>query len=632
VLLAQADEAPADTRPDRDTAWAAYEAASDTVRDKARARLDAIDAVGDLVAMGVTRTEALRAIADQNGVSEKTLWNWCDLITGIAHEDRIAYLVPRHGRTTGRTKAGLDPEFFALIKSDYLRPEQPSLTSCYDRACRIARAEGLPIAPIHQVRRAYKGAVSKPTEVFFRKGAQALRQFYPHQTRDKSAMSAMECVQGDYHKFDLFVQWPGEDLPIRPQGVFFSDVYSGKILAHRLSVTANSHTVQLTIGDMIRAWGVPKSVLLDNGREFAAKSITGGTPTRFRFKVTEDDLPGLLPTLGVKVHWATPYSGQSKPIERAFRDLCDRVSKHPAFSGAYTGNGPEAKPENYGDRAIPLADFIAVLDVELAEHNAREGRRSEVAFGTSFDAAFEASYKRTPIQRASAEQERLWLLSVEKLRAGNGNGELKLQGNRYWSEWMYRIAGQVVAARFDPDALHDPLHVYDMDGKYIGAAECLDRGGFLDVSSAREVARKRGQYVRAERDKARATRELHAAEIAARLKASQPEVTATTLPQADVVQIVPAHPKAPRPVRPPAPASASRIAAGVTRLSDRRAEVASEETDEQRFARAIELEAQQAAGEALTQAQSDWLAEYQLSAAYRGRKRTQRLFGDKGEL
>ena len=59
---------------------------------------------------------------------------------------------------------------------------------------------------------------------------------------------------------------------------------------------------------------------------------------------------GILPLLGVRVHRTLPYSGQSKPIERAFRDFCDAIAKHPLLAGAYTGNSPSSQPANYGSR------------------------------------------------------------------------------------------------------------------------------------------------------------------------------------------------------------------------------------------------------------------------------------------
>uniref|UniRef100_UPI0039800C3B transposase domain-containing protein n=1 Tax=Salmonella sp. s54836 TaxID=3159673 RepID=UPI0039800C3B len=90
--------------------------------------------------------------------------------------------------------------------------------------------------------------------------------------------------------------------------------------------------------DVVERYGIPHHAWLDNGRGFASKLLTGGVANRYRFKVREEDPTGILVALGVQIHWATPYHGQAKPIERAFRDLCDRVAKHPAFAGAYTGH------------------------------------------------------------------------------------------------------------------------------------------------------------------------------------------------------------------------------------------------------------------------------------------------------
>jgi hypothetical protein len=459
--------APRAARPDAAEAWARFEAAGDGPRAEAEHRLAAITQVEALEGAGLARSAAVAQVARARGSSAATVWNWLRLVDGVEMADRLACLVD--GRAVRRApgmRSDPDDEFCELVRSNWLRDAKYSLKAAYDDAVEIWAEEkrNSPIPPVHQVRRWMKIHVSKPTEVFWRKGAEALKRFYPAQTRSKAFMEPLECVQGDYHKFDVFVWWPGHDTPIRPQLMAWSDVYSGKMLAWRLSPTANSHTVQLVTGDLIRKWGVPKSVLIDNGREFANKAMTGGARTRFRFKIKDEDIPGLLPLLGIEIHWATPYSGQSKPIERAFRDLCERIAKHPAFAGAYTGNRPEAKPESYASRAIPLEEFVAVMDRGLHEHNARPDRKSEVAMGRSFDEVFAEGYAKATIRRATEEQLRLFLLRAEGLRAKKDNGELKLLGTRYWSEWMYRIEGQTVVARFDADDLAAGLEVYDLTG------------------------------------------------------------------------------------------------------------------------------------------------------------------------
>jgi len=123
-----------------------------------------------------------------------------------------------------------------------------------------------------------------------------------------------------------------------------------------------------------------------------------------------------LTAMGVEVHWTKPFHGQSKPIERAFKDLCDKDAKTPAFAGAYTGNKPDAKPENYGSSAVPLDDFMAVLKDEIIHHNTRQGRRSAVCEGKSFDEVFNESYIARPIKRATQLQRRLFLLAAEEMK------------------------------------------------------------------------------------------------------------------------------------------------------------------------------------------------------------------------
>ncbi|RYS32216.1 hypothetical protein DLS39_13645, partial [Staphylococcus pseudintermedius] len=148
-------------------------------------------------------------------------------------------------------------------------------------------------------------------------------------------LHAMELLNIDGHKFDVFVKWDDGRIS-RPMGVAIQDVYSRKMLAVRIGESENKDLTRLAFGDVFRDYGIPKACLMDNGRAFASKAMTGGAKPRFRFKIKDEDPAGLLTSLGIQIHWATPYRGQSKPIERAFRDFCDRVAKHPKFHGAYT--------------------------------------------------------------------------------------------------------------------------------------------------------------------------------------------------------------------------------------------------------------------------------------------------------
>lgn len=621
ALLAAEVAAEEEAAPllDRDAAWAAFEALPKSAADRARQRVTILQAVAALEAGGVSRDMATREVAQLNEVSPKTVWNWAAMVRGVAPEDWLAYLAPRHARAGRGRRAVVDPEFGQRLKSDFLRLAQPSFRACYDRARKWALKEGLEVPPLHTARRWYQRTTDTATEVLGRKGIEALKRLYPAQIRDRSQLHALEGVNGDYHRFDVFVrmQTPEGEQVVRPQMVAFQDLRSNKILAWRLSYSANSQTVQLCLGDLIEEWGIPKHVLLDNGREFAAKLITGGTPTRFRFKVTEEDIPGLLTTLGCEVHWATPYSGQSKPIERAFRDLCDRIARHPACEGAYTGNRPDAKPENWRSRIMEFAEFEELVAVEIAEHNARPDRRSSVAYDRSYDEVFAESYAAAPIRKATPEQRRLWLMGANGVTINRTNGRITFMGNHYWAEWLHGHLGQKVVARFDDAALWDGLHIYALDGAYLGHAPVQEAVGFFDAHGARDIKRARTRFQKATRKQLDAERTLRAAEVAAGALGALPP--APERPSAKVVEIPKVHRRAPK-AAPRSVAEDRPVAEIVTKMTERRPQRSTPRDERDLFAQAMELEARQARGETLNKDEARWLAGYQTHPEYRAQK------------
>lgn len=636
--VAAMPEAPA--RQSRDEAWTWYEGLPQDVKSKAESRLRIIQQVEAMeIVQGRGRHLAVVDVARVSGVGARTVWTWFQMIEGVRLDDRLPYLAPRNRAAADRQRSkDCDPEFFAVIKADYLRLEAPPFTDCYRRSVRIAKAKGWDILPERTMRRRLDATVSAATQLLARKGIDAVKRMYPTQVRDKTALVALEAVNADFHKFDVFVKWPapkGEQPQIvRPQMVAFQDIYSGRILAWRLDLTPNSTAVLLAAGDMIETWGIPQHILLDNGREFAAKAITGGAATRFRFKVKEDDIPGLFTGLGCTIHWATPYSGQSKPIERAFRDMCSAIAKDPRFAGAYVGNTIANKPENYGSRAVELEEFLAVLAEGIEEHNTRQGRRSEVAWGRSFAEVFAESYETAPIRKATEAQRRLWLLGAEGLRADSNSGRIKFHGNEFWEPWMNEIAGQRVIIRFDPAELWSGLHVYSADNAYLGHAPCLVKAGFFDMDEARAHGRARAAWLKAEKAALEAQRRMTAAEVGRILD----DLTITPAPALEAKVVKGAFGKGKgipeaRPTAAPA-FSDDQVRAGqaaiVADLAARRnaAQPSPEETARERFKRALELERQIASGKPVTIEQQRMLSVYQTTAEYIAERSLWDDFGD----
>ncbi|WP_225205360.1 transposase domain-containing protein [Novosphingobium huizhouense] len=513
------------------SSWTWYELQGDKVKAAAEQRAAIVAQIELLEQSGLSRTMAVNAAAIEHGKSAQTIWNWLKLIDGVAPHNRLPALAPRV-RGGGR-EAEIDDEIWRIFLSDYLRPEQPTLTSCYDRTAEIAKERGLDMPSERSVRRKLDREVDPRVQLLRRKGEEALRRSIPAQKRTVAELHALELVNIDGHKFDVFVR-TGEGRVIRPIMVAIQDVYSRKFLAWRIGGEESAVQTRLCFADLFQNFGIPKACLLDNGRAFASKWITGGANSRFRFKIREEDPTGLLTGLGIQIHWATPYRGQSKPIERGFRDLCDRIAKHPAFAGAYVGNNPMAKPENYGSRAIDWAEFVAQVDKGMADHNARLSRRTESARGRSFDETFAESYARSPIGKATPEQMRLALLAGEQKRIDRQTGEIRLFGNRYWSPECGRLHGQQVTVRFDPDNLLRDVHLYDLQGRYLCAAQLLGDVHFLDAAEAKATAKRVAEYRRRIRDAVEAQDLLTAAQVAS----LQVDAPMPVLPEPQVIRPV----------------------------------------------------------------------------------------------
>lgn len=548
------------------SAWTRYDASKQALKDIAASRLKALHAVTALVNAGTPLMQAREIVAAQlqragtRGGSAPNIARWQEAVKGAAPSDWLALLLPHY---TGRTAvAEIDAEAWAIFKADFLRQEEPTAASCYERLERIAAVRGWNLPSLKTFTRRIKRELPRAVLVLARKGEEALMKTYPAQERDRTMFEAMQGVNADGHRWDFNVRFP-DGAEGRACILGWQDLRSGKVLTYRLCDHESSDVVRLSFADMVRTYGVPGALWLDNGRAFASKWMTGGTPTRYRFKVREEDPVGLITALvgAENIHWVTPYHGQAKPIERAWRDFCDRIAKHPAFAGAYTGNKPTNKPENYGSRVVEWDVFERVVREEIAAHNARLGRRTKACGGVrSFDQVFAESYSRTVVRKISDEQLRLLLLAAEAVTADARDGSVRLAGNRYWTEALCEHAGRKLVLRVDPQRLHESAHVYALDGTYIAEAPCVASVGFADTNAAREHARAKKQYRRAAKSMLEAERAMDAAQVAAQL----PPIEAPALPAAPVVApVFGLHAKRPE----PAPARAAATGTeGPTRM------------------------------------------------------------------
>jgi hypothetical protein len=194
------------------SAWQRYERVPQHLKDEAAGRLRALQAVEQLVDDGHALMKARQFVADQlqregaKGTSCASLSRWAAQVAGAEKQHRLALLVPAY---TGRSATAEIPvEAWDLFKTDYLRVEAPSATSCYERLQRIAQVRGWELPSLRTFERRITAELPRGVLILARQGREAFDRTFPAQERDRSVFHALEAVNADGHKFDVFVRWP----------------------------------------------------------------------------------------------------------------------------------------------------------------------------------------------------------------------------------------------------------------------------------------------------------------------------------------------------------------------------------------------------------------------------------------
>jgi len=494
--------------------WARFDAQKASVKAEAQQRLAIINAIELHCGAGATKTAAVARAAIAHGIGASTIYEWLKDIRGVPRGDWLPALATN--RKGGGKKAEIDPELWEIIKSDWLRPEEPPFAACFERLKRTAKERSLPLPHQRTLLRRLKAEVPRSVQIMARKGTEALERHVPDVRRSVESLHAMQVVNVDGHMADVFVQHPADPKrKVRPIITTIQDVYSRKILAWRIDLSENVLATRLAFADLFRQFGIPKVCLLDNSRAFASKALTAGAKTRYRGKINPEEPAGLLTSVGIEVRFAQIYHGQSKPVERAFREMGDHVWRGPECAGAYTGNSPTNKPANYGARTVPWDEFEEIVAQGFAAYNAREGRRAGACKGRSCDVTFAESVAVSDIGQARETDLRMALLAAERKKLDSRTGEVRLYGNRYYSPICLDHLGEEVTVRFDPDHLHREVHIYDKEGRYLAQADLLEDRGFFDQAGAVEVGKRRKQARREVRAGLEAERTLTALDVAA---------------------------------------------------------------------------------------------------------------------
>lgn len=503
-----------DSRRQKNAAWstaerearhATFSKMPTSIQAEAKRRLPYVRLFHSLFPCGLSLGDRYAAVAREAGESVSTIRRWCRACKGLDAGDWMVALAPAYG--TRDYQPTISADAWGFIRSEYLQVTKPSLKPIWRRATIMARANGWTIPSYSSVTRMVD-QLPNWERVMKREGKESFERLHPPQQRDYSALRVHAIWCGDGRKADVFARWENGTIG-RPIVLAWMEVRTRVLLGYCIGKVESADLIRLAFKDAAtKSRALPDEVLIDNGRGFAAKLLTGGTPNRFRFKVKAEDPLGIFPLLGVRVIWAQPYRGRAKPIESFWRQIAEGEKR---FPGAYCGNCPDTRPEDCDpEKAIPIGEFRKLVDDALLVYH-QTPHRGDSMNRISPRAMYEALLANTPVRSPTSEQLRLCMLAAEQIKLDSRDSSVQILGNRYWSERLADLSpNRLYTARFNPQDASDPIAIYE-GGRFVCQAALLSRTGFRDQQAAKDHMRATRQFTRARKDQERASRDKRTA-------------------------------------------------------------------------------------------------------------------------
>ena len=526
--------------------WTRYNSAPDRLKNIATQRLRALRAVDSMTNAGQPIGAAREMVAAQlraegiEAISARSIARWSSDVAEYSPNDWLAALLPGYAGRTAHAEC--EEQCWDWYKGQYLTRARPSHRDTYLRLQEMADAQGWKIPSARTLQRRIDAEVSQATQTVLRDGPEAARRLLPTMQRDAMVFEVGEAVNGDGLKFDrIWVRFEDGEILNTATAWVWQDVHSRRILAWRIAKTENTDLFRLATYDLT-AQCAPTHAWVDNTVVAANKLMTAGAKGRHRFRSDPEDGMGLLKMLGIDLHFTNPSrdSGNpgAKPIERAFGigGLHEKAATNPRLIAA--GGFSKAT-------AIPVEFLREVLAYEVRRFNTIPQRRTQACRGVlSFDDAWTAGMQRRPARVLAEPQRQLLLMSREVVRADQKNGELRIKAGRgpfgqnaYWCEYLLQYRRQKLAVHFDPENLAAGVHVYSLDGRYLFAADHIERGGFNDTERGREHSKFRRRIAKRNKDNAADASRMDSIERASLYALAVPShEPAAAAPETNVVQ------------------------------------------------------------------------------------------------
>lgn len=322
----------------------------------------------------------------------------------------------------------------------------------------------------------------------FKKDRKAWQDSAPAIRRTIEGLWPMDIVVGDVHPLDFLLP-EAEGLQRYAKAICWLDVATKRLWMTVIFLPTgtgirNAHVIA-SFMDMASAWGLPKTLYLDNGSEY---NFADFIPDALKLAGNEGER--------VLIR-AKPYNARAKAIEGVFAILRHYFAK---FEGYIGGDRMKSKVANVGKAPVPFngtfGQFREIIGAVVTQYHAlpQRGQLKGISPIEAYNRAVRAGWHMTAVDPDAF----FTVFSTRETRVIK-NGYIAV-GGRFWTcrELRERISDRVTV-RIPKFEQWDRLPLEDERGNLIGFAEEAVEFSYLDPAGARASANDQRERIAAVR-------------------------------------------------------------------------------------------------------------------------------------
>lgn len=395
-------------------------------------------------------------------------------------ENDIYGLVDKRGGWNKKSSS-IPPMVWEAFLWYWLDENRPTVSLCYRKTVNWTEQfypEFVDLIPTERsFRRHIENDVKYAVKVLMRDGEKAFNdRCLPYMMRMYDKLEANECWIADNHTFDI-QSYDDEGKIHRLYLTAFLDAKTGVLTGWNVTDSPNSQSTILALRHGIMRFGAPKSIYVDNGREFLTADL-GGNGHRTQ-KGSEEIPSTILKRLGIEMHNAIVCNARAKPIERTFYTVKNQFSKlFNSYCGGTIIERPEGLKRRIKNGELPrdyeIRDFLETwID---GDYNLQPYGGAETCYkGMSRLDVWNKT--RTSVRMPKPEELNLMMMRSMRCQKIKRNGVyVEIFGEKLWYMDLQQTVDNLqkkVYVRYDPADLRS-VRLYDEDDRYLFTWQSAD--------------------------------------------------------------------------------------------------------------------------------------------------------------